>query len=168
MSTAVLVILPEGYQVRASLAKSAPVLTSSRVKSTTYNILHANSPIVLAQIVDVAERCGLFYRVLDAACPLPRWPLRIIFKHKRGERRIAPRHRVLKSGQIIFLGKRALVIDCIVRNISSTGAAIWLPNAAALPPKFDLLFDNAIRHCIVVWRQADLMGVKFRSDSDHR
>jgi hypothetical protein len=83
-------------------------------------------------------------------------------------RRIAPRHRVLKSGQII-LGKRAFaVIDCTVRNLSSTGAAIWLPNAAALPPKFDLLFDNVIRHCFVVWRQADLMGVKFRSESGHK
>jgi hypothetical protein len=55
------------------------------------------------------------------------------------------------------------MIDCTVRNFSSTGAAVWLPNAAVLPPKFDLLFDNAIQHCIVVWRQADRMGVKFRS-----
>jgi PilZ domain len=77
-------------------------------------------------------------------------------------RRIAPRHRVLKSG-LIILRKRASVINCTVRNLSSTGAAIWLPNAAALPPKFDLLFDNAIRRCIVVWRQADLMGVKFEA-----
>jgi hypothetical protein len=57
------------------------------------------------------------------------------------------------------------VVDCTVRNFSSTGAAIWLPNATALPPKFDLLFDNTIRHCIVVWRQADLIGVKFMSES---
>jgi hypothetical protein len=71
------------------------------------------------------------------------------------------RHRVLKSGKII-LGKGASVIDCTLRSISSTGAAVWLPNAAALPPKFDLLFDNAIRHCIVVRRRADRMGVKFR------
>jgi hypothetical protein len=94
--------------------------------------------------------------------PVPRWPLSIIFPHERGERRTVPRHKLLKAGKII-LGKRASMIDCTVRNFSSTGAAVWLPNAAVLPPKFDLLFDNAIQHCIVVWRQADRMGVKFRS-----
>jgi PilZ domain len=167
MSAAILVVMPEGYQGRAFVAKFAPALTSSRVRKSIYNILEADAPGVLAQIVGAAERFGFSYRVLDAGPLLPRWPLRIIFPHERGERRIAPRHRVLRSGQII-LGKRASVIDCTVRNFSSTGAAIWLPNAAALPPKFDLLFDNAIRHCIVVWRRVDLMGVKFRSESDHR
>jgi hypothetical protein len=49
-------------------------------------------------------------------------------------------------------------------KLSSSGAAIWLPDAAGLPPKFDLLFDRAIRHCIAVCRHADLMGVKFMSE----
>jgi PilZ domain len=167
MSAAILVVMPEGYQGRAFAAKFAPALTSSRVEKSIYNILEAPSPGLLARIVGAAERFGFSYRVLDAGPSLPRWPLRIIFPHERGERRIAPRHRVLKSGQII-LGRKASVLDCTIRNFSSTGAAIWLPNAAALPPKFDLLFDNAIRHCIVVWRQAGLVGVKFRSESHYR
>jgi hypothetical protein len=158
----VLVVMPEGYQGRASVAKIAPALTISRVGKSIYNILKADSPGVLAQIVGAAERFGFSYRVLRAGPSLPRWPLMIIFPHERGERRIAPRHKVLKSGKVI-LSKRASVIDCTVRNLSSTGAAIWLPNAAALPRKFDLLFDNVVRDCIVVWRKADLMGVKFRS-----
>jgi hypothetical protein len=164
MSPAILVVIPEGYQRRALVAKNVPALTISRLKKSIYSILEANPPGVLAQIVSAAERFGFSYRVLDAGAPLPRWPLRIILRHERGERRIAPRHSVLRSGQIIVPGKRARVIDCTVRNSSSTGAAIRLPNAAALPPKFDLFFDNAIRHCIVVWRQGDLMGVKFRSE----
>jgi hypothetical protein len=163
MSPVILVVMPEGYKGRAFIAKNAQALTTSRVEKSICNILEANSPGVLAQIVGAAARFGFSYRVLDTGPPLPRWPLRIIFRHEHGERRIAPRHKVLKSGQIIISGKKAFVIDCSVRNFSSTGAAIWLPNAAALPPKFDLLFDNAIRHCIVVWRQADRMGVKFRS-----
>jgi hypothetical protein len=163
MSPVILVVIPEGYKGRTFIAKNALALTTSRVENSIYRILQVNPPGILAQVVGAAERFGFSYRVLDAGPPLPRWPLRIIFRHERGERRIAPRHRVLKSGQII-LGKRAFVIDCTVRNLSSTGAAIWLPNAAALPPKFDLLFDNVIRHCFVVWRQADLMGVKFRSE----
>jgi hypothetical protein len=163
MSPVILVVIPEGYKGRAFIAKNAQALTTSRVEKSICNILEANSPGVLAQIVGATELFGFSYRVLDTGPPLPRWPLRIIFRHEHGERRIAPRHKVLKSGQIIISGKKAFVIDCIVRNFSPTGAAIWLPNAAALPPKFDLLFDNAIRHCIVVWRQADRMGVKFRS-----
>jgi hypothetical protein len=163
----VLVVIPDGYQGRAFAAKIAPALTSSRARKSIYNTMEADSPGVLAQIVSAAERVGFSYRVLDPGPPLPRWPLRILFPHERGERRTVPRHRILKSGQIIF-GKRASVIDCTVRNFSSSGAAIWLPNAAVLPPKFDLLFDKAIRHCIVVWRQADLMGVKFRSEATRR
>jgi hypothetical protein len=163
MSAAILVVMPEGYQGRAFFAKIAPALTISRVKKSIYHVLEAASPGVLAQIVGAAERFGFSYRVLHRGPPLSRWPLTIVFPRERGERRIAPRHRALKAGQII-LGKGASVIDCTVRNFSSTGAAIWLPNAAALPPKFELLFDNAIRHCIVVWRGADRMGVKFRSD----
>ena len=162
MSSAILVVMPEDSQRRAFFAKIAPALTTSRVKKSIYKILEADSPSVLAQIVGVAERFGFSYRVLDAGPPLPRWPLRIIFPHERGERRVAPRHRVLRSGKII-LGKRAFVIDCIVRNLSSTGACISLPNATALPPKFDLLFENAVWHCTVVWRHSDRMGVKFRT-----
>ena len=163
MSPVILVVMPEGYKGRAFIAKNAQALTASRVEKSICNILEANSPGVLAQIVGAAERFGFSYRVLRAEPPLPRWPLMIIFPHERGERRISPRHRVLRSGKII-LGKRASMTDCTVRNFSSTGAGIWLPDATALPPKFDLLFDNVIRHCFVVWRQADLMGVKFRSE----
>jgi hypothetical protein len=158
----VLVVIPDGYQGRAFAAKIAPALTSSRARKSIYNIMEADSPGVLAQIVSAAERVGFSYRVLDPGPPLPRWPLRIVIPHERGERRIAPRHRVLKSGHII-LGKRDSVIGCTVRNFSSTGACIWLPNSTALPPKFDLLFENAVWHCTVVWRHVDRIGVKFRT-----
>ena len=158
----VLVVIPDGYQGRAFAAKIAPALTSSRARKSIYNIMEADSPRVLAQIVSAAERVGFSYRVLDPGPPLPRWPLRIVIPHERGERRIAPRHRVLKSGHII-LGTRDSVIGCTVRNFCSTGACISLPNSTALPPKFDLLFENAVWHCTVVWRHVDRIGVKFRT-----
>jgi hypothetical protein len=162
MSAIILVVVPEGFQGRGFFAGIAPGLTTSRVRKSTHNILAADSPGVLAQIAGVAERFGFSYRVLHWGPPVPRWPLIIIFPHERGERRIAARHKVLKSGQIILSGKRTSVIECTVRNFSSSGAAIALPDVVALPPKFKLLFDHAIRHCVVVWRHADLMGVKFR------
>jgi hypothetical protein len=37
------------------------------------------------------------------------------------EKRVAPRHRVLKAAKIEFGGS---VIDCSIRNISDTGAAL--------------------------------------------
>jgi hypothetical protein len=52
--------------------------------------------------------------------------------------------------------------DCTVRNFSPAGAGLWLKNAANLPVKFDLHFDNAIRHCIVVWRRPYWIGVRYK------
>jgi hypothetical protein len=60
----------------------------------------------------------------------------------------------------ITVGKGASV-DCVVRNFSTVGAALWLKNGANLPVRFDLHFDNATRHCIVVWRRPYWIGVRF-------
>jgi hypothetical protein len=65
------------------------------------------------------------------------------------------------AGKIV-LGKGASV-DCAVRDFSAAGAGLWLLNAAILPASFDLHFDNATRHCILVWRRLYRSGVKFKS-----
>jgi hypothetical protein len=77
------------------------------------------------------------------------------------ERRTAQRHRTLKTGKII-LHQGTSVIDCTVRNVSATGAAISVPNAATLPAEFGLQFDGETRPCTVAWRRLDRMGVKFK------
>jgi peptidoglycan/LPS O-acetylase OafA/YrhL len=84
-----------------------------------------------------------------------------ILPHARGERRIFPRQRALMAGEIV-LGNGASV-DCTIRDFSPAGAGLWLPNAAILPAGFDLHFDDANRHCIVVWRRLYRLGVKFKS-----
>jgi hypothetical protein len=58
MSPVILVVMPEGYKGRAFIAKNAQALTASRVEKSICNILEANSPGVLAQIVGAAERFG--------------------------------------------------------------------------------------------------------------
>jgi hypothetical protein len=78
-----------------------------------------------------------------------------------GERRTAQRQRTLKAGKIM-LGHGASVLDCTVRNVSSTGALLSLPNAATVPAEFDLQFDGETRPCTVVWRRLARLGVKFR------
>jgi hypothetical protein len=77
------------------------------------------------------------------------------------EHRIAQRHRTLKAGKIV-LHHGSSVIDCTVRNISASGAAISVVNAAAIPAEFNLQFDSENRPCTVTWRRLERMGVRFK------
>ena len=54
------------------------------------------------------------------------------------EYRTAPRRRLLKSGKISFGGG---AIDCTVRNLSETGAALDVTSPVGIPEHFTLLID---------------------------
>src|ERR1700710_1498387 len=70
----------------------------------------------------------------------------------------ARRHRVLKSGSIEFNGG---VIDCLVRNISETGAALEVASPLGIPETFNLVIsgDHSSRACKVAWRKDKRIGV---------
>ena len=72
----------------------------------------------------------------------------------------APRRRLLKSGRISF-GDGA--IDCTVRNLSETGAALEVTSRAGIPEDFTLLIEADHTHvpCHVVWRKWARIGVHF-------
>jgi hypothetical protein len=76
------------------------------------------------------------------------------------ETRRAPRHRVLKAGTIEFGGG---AIDCTIRNLSDTGAAIEVSNQIGIPDKFTLVVpgDGLRRLCRVMWRKGFRIGVTF-------
>jgi hypothetical protein len=76
--------------------------------------------------------------------------------------RAAPRQRVLKAGIIEFHGG---TIDCVVRNISETGAALEVASPVGIPPEFNLLISGKTgKHpCKVVWAREKRIGVAFRS-----
>ena len=76
------------------------------------------------------------------------------------EHRIAPRHRVLKAGSIIFGGG---AIDCTVRNLSETGAALEVVTPLFIPDRFTLVVpsDQLKRPCRVAWRKDRRIGVAF-------
>jgi hypothetical protein len=74
------------------------------------------------------------------------------------EHRIATRHRVLKAGTIQFGGG---AIDCTVRNISATGAALDVASPLGIPAQFTLVTDGTHRSCHVVWRKEKRIGVTF-------
>jgi hypothetical protein len=77
------------------------------------------------------------------------------------EKRAAPRHRVFKHGTLAFGGGGA--IDCMVRNISSSGARLDIATPVGLPPTFALVIrtDRFMRHCRPVWGSDNRIGVAF-------
>jgi len=79
------------------------------------------------------------------------------------EHRNAPRHRVLKTGTIEFGGGG---IDCVVRKMSDTGAALEVTSPVGIPDHFTLVIpqDHAARPCRVMWRKEKRIGVAFVSD----
>ena len=76
------------------------------------------------------------------------------------ETRIAHRHRILKAATIEFGGD---AIDCIVRDLSVTGAALEVSNKNGIPAKFLLVIlgDGLHLPCHVVWRKEYRIGVAF-------
>jgi hypothetical protein len=77
------------------------------------------------------------------------------------EKRAAPRHRVLKHGTLAFGGGGG--IDCMVRNISSSGARLDIANPVGLPSSFTLVIqtDQFMRRCHPVWSSDNRIGVVF-------
>jgi hypothetical protein len=76
------------------------------------------------------------------------------------ERRAGPRKPVLMSGAIEFAGS---TINCLIRNISISGAALDVTNPLDIPEHFNLFFKADGTHipCHVIWRQAEQIGVAF-------
>jgi hypothetical protein len=77
-----------------------------------------------------------------------------------GEHRVAPRHRVLKAATIEFGGG---AIDCTIRNMSNTGAALDVTSPVGIPQQFILVLpaDGLHMPCHVVWRKQKRIGVTF-------
>jgi hypothetical protein len=78
------------------------------------------------------------------------------------ERRMVHRHRTLKGGSISF--NHAGRIDCLVRNLSTSGACLEVASQAGIPEDFVLVVGHGHvrQNCHVIWRSATRMGVAFR------
>jgi PilZ domain len=83
--------------------------------------------------------------------------------HVVDEHRIAPRRRLLKAGKISFGGGAA--IDCTIRNLSETGAALEVISPVGIPERFTLVIEADDIHvpCRVVWRKEKRIGVHFET-----
>jgi hypothetical protein len=76
------------------------------------------------------------------------------------ENRRAARYNVLKVGAIKF-GRNS--VNCLIRNLSTTGAAIDLSSRPELPERFVLVVpgDGLQLSCRTVWRKEHKIGVTF-------
>jgi hypothetical protein len=76
------------------------------------------------------------------------------------EHRVAPRRRILKARTIELSGGG---IDCTVKNLSDTGAALEVVTPLYIPDRFTLSIrsDQFKRRCHVVWRRDKRIGVVF-------
>ena len=83
-----------------------------------------------------------------------------VYDSRMGCHRIAPRRRTLKAGSIQFAGSG---IDCTVRNLSETGAALEVLSPLYVPDRFTLVVETAQveRPCHIVWRKQRRIGVAF-------
>jgi hypothetical protein len=74
------------------------------------------------------------------------------------EKRAFPRHRLLKVGTIEFHGG---AINCMVRNLSTAGAALDVASPVGIPEHFTLISDGSHLPCHVIWRKEKRIGVAF-------
>ena len=70
------------------------------------------------------------------------------------------RQNVMKAGTILLGGSG---IDCLVRNISDSGANLEVESQIGIPNSFDLVIDSehSNHQCHVVWRKARRIGIAF-------
>ncbi len=85
------------------------------------------------------------------------------------ERRVAQRMRTLKRAKVIFNGGFS-TFDCIVRNLSATGALLTIDEAAHLPKAFEIRVgeDQQARPARLVYRRAMFAGIRFLDIADEQ
>jgi len=80
------------------------------------------------------------------------------------DRRNNPRRRALKSGLIVYRGGNC-TMGCRVLDSSDTGASLMPADIMMCPKEFVLKPSvGASRSCEVVWRQGEVIGVRYLRD----
>ncbi|EAU42533.1 hypothetical protein FP2506_06826 [Fulvimarina pelagi HTCC2506] len=77
------------------------------------------------------------------------------------ERRFAPRMRVLKRAKIIF-NNGFSTFDCVVRNVSATGALLTLAESVHMPKEFTIkISEEAPRPARLIYRRTMFAGIRY-------
>ncbi len=165
------IMLPDidGYEVIQQL-RSAGVETPFLIQSGLLDRDHladgvsfgaANflvKPFNRAELLERLEKAGIPFEKSEPETPTYQ-PDPEPVTQNRTERRQRRRFKTLKSAKVIG----AENFDCLVVNLSYSGAAIRLPSADMdCPEKFVLsLQSGPVHRCQVCWRHDDKVGVKF-------
>lgn len=90
--------------------------------------------------------------------PAPRWH----------ERRAEPREACNARGRVMHGPNLGIFADCVIKDLSATGAKIELSHVYTLPPRFILIhFPSGIGYEVVLkWRRGDLAGMSFEHRHD--
>ncbi len=82
----------------------------------------------------------------------------------RADGRKQNRKRMLKSGLIAYSG-RQVTLDCVVRDLSDTGARLKICGSVEPPATFELIIglDGLEAECEVKWRRDGEVGVCFNA-----
>ena len=76
------------------------------------------------------------------------------------DNRRVPRRRALKGASAVLPGGG--IIDCVVKDLSDTGAKLQVVNALSLTERFELRIPGAKPvQATVVWRRDRMVGVRF-------
>ena len=88
-----------------------------------------------------------------------------MLKHANAEQRQAPRLRSLIGARIVFNNGRATV-ECLIRDVSETGAKLIVPELIPVPDRFELTIPQKgiTRRVRVAWRRATEIGVRFEDE----
>lgn len=83
------------------------------------------------------------------------------------ERRQSLRRRTLLSGRVEFLDRSTF--ECVIRNMSDTGAKVRCDQQIALPDVFTLVIEKREeKHEVrAVWRSQDEIGLKFMTAEEY-
>ena len=78
------------------------------------------------------------------------------------ERRSDPRHRVLKGGTLHF-NKGYSSLECVVRDLSATGARIQMGETFGVPSRFTMSISGETTRieASLRWRNARNIGLSF-------
>jgi hypothetical protein len=78
------------------------------------------------------------------------------------DKRSTPRLRSFLKGRVLFNGGQNS-LDCLIRDISPTGARLELSASVTLPDRFDLYLPHRDETCKVhsQWRRGTQLGVAF-------
>jgi hypothetical protein len=82
------------------------------------------------------------------------------------ERRITSRQKSFLQGRVYYNNRRSS-LDCLVRDVSGTGAKLVFGEAVTVPDAIELYLSNKdeVRRAKVQWRKGHEIGVDFSDDS---